>query len=152
MKCYNTQIMTFSQAEPKRSQTKKFQRQVWLQIYFPIAFVIFILGVLAATLSLNQKGTASVWGDASLIMLFIPVFVIGLILLLLLIAFAYLVARLVGYLPTPMSGIHQRMKDLDYSTRRLSRTISRPFFFPSAVSSAIRAAFRGWASIFERRY
>jgi len=150
MWCYNTQIMTLPDVEPKRSQSKKFRRQVWLQIYLPLALGIFTLAILVGGLLLNQTGTESVGADASLTMILIPVLVLGLIFLVLLIALSYLVARLVGYLPTPMSRIHRRLMLLDRTTQRLARSISRLFMYPGALLAAIAAALRGLASIFKR--
>ena len=144
--------MTRPLEEPERSLTKKFRRQGWLQIFFPIASGIFILGLLVGSLSLNQIGSASGWADASLTMMIIPLLGLGLILLVVLIALSYIVARLVGYLPTPMSRFHGRIKMIDHSTRRLAHVISRPFMYASAAKAAIAAVFRGVASLFERRY
>lgn len=142
--------MELPQEEPKRSQSKKFRRQVWLQIYLPVFSGFFILGILVASLSLNQKGTASDFADASLTIILIPLLGLGLILLVLIIALSYLVARMVGCLPTPMSRIYSKIKMLDQSTRRFARIISRPFMVPSAVAAAIAAVLRGLASIFKQ--
>jgi hypothetical protein len=126
-----------------------FRKNVWLQIYLPILLGVIALVVLVASIWASQQGRASVWADVSLVMLIIPTFIIGLILLAILGALAYGIAYLIGVLPDPFRRLQEIMNRVSASFEKGSNIAAKPFIFPGAVGAAIRAIFKGIASVFK---
>jgi ABC-type dipeptide/oligopeptide/nickel transport system permease component len=128
-----------------------FRKNVWLQIYLPILLGVIALAILVAIIWTGQQGTASVWADVSLMMLIIPTFIIGLILLVILGGLTYGIAYLIGVLPDPFRRLQEIMNQVSASFERGSKIAAKPIIVPSAVGAAIRAIFKGIASIFKER-
>jgi ABC-type dipeptide/oligopeptide/nickel transport system permease component len=128
-----------------------FKKHVWLQIYLPLLLVVVAITILVAILWVNQQGKASVWADVSLVMLIIPTFIIGLILLVLLVGVTYGAAYLIGVLPDPFRRMQEIMNQVSDSVERGSKMAAKPVIVPKAAGSAIQAIFTGIISIFKRR-
>jgi hypothetical protein len=96
------------------------------------------------------SGSASVWADASLVMLIIPAFVMGLILLIFLAAFVYGIWYLIGILPEPMRQVQDIVKRIADSTERFANLAAKPVIIPRALRAGIGAAIKGILSIFSK--
>lgn len=129
----------------------RFRKTVWWQIYLPIILFLVLLAILVAFLWASQTGTASAWGDASLVMLSIPAFILGLILLLILAGIAVAITYLIRSLPDPFRRLHEFMERVFETTERASKIVTKPVMLPSAIGAAIRAVFVGIASIFKKQ-
>jgi ABC-type dipeptide/oligopeptide/nickel transport system permease component len=128
-----------------------FKRHVWLQIYLPILLIVVAITILVAILWVNQQGKASVWADVSLVLLIIPTFILGLILLVLLVGVTYAIAYLIGVLPDPFRRLQEIMNQISDSAERGSKMAAKPVIVPKAAGSAVQALFDGIISIFKRR-
>ena len=128
-----------------------FRRHVWLQIYLPILLVVLALAVLVVILWVNQQGKASVWADVSLVMLIIPTFILGLILLVILAAVTYGIFYLIGVLPDPFRRVQEIMNQVSDTAERGSKMAAKPIIVPKAAGAAVEAIFKGIISIFKRR-
>ena len=127
-----------------------FKKHVWLQIYLPILLVVLATAILVTILWVNQQGKASVWADVSLVMLIIPTFILGLILLVLLVGVTYGIAYLIGVLPDPFRRVQEIMNQVSDSADRGSRMAAKPVIAPKAAVAAVQAIFTGIASIFKK--
>ena len=128
-----------------------FRKHVWVQIYLPIILFVLAIAILVAILWMNQQGKASVWADASLVMLIIPIFILGLILLIILVAVTYGIAYLIGVLPDPFRRMHEMMNQVSAYVERGSNMAAKPIIVPKATWTAVHAFFQGIASIFKTR-
>lgn len=128
----------------------RFRKTVWWQIYIPIILFVVLLAVLVAVMWTSRTGTASAWGDVSLVLLSVPAAILGLILLLLLAGCAVAITYLIRILPDPFRRLVDILDQVFETTERVSKIVSKPVIVPSAIWAAIRAVFVGIASIFRR--
>ena len=127
-----------------------YRRKVILQIYLPLLLILIAVGVLVGSIWVTGSGSASVWADLSLVMLIIPAFVVGLILLIFLAAFVYGIWYLLGIIPEPMRQLQDIVKRVATSTEHYANLAAKPMILPRALSSGISAAIRGVLSIFSK--
>ncbi len=127
-----------------------YRRVVILQIYFPFLLILIVVGALVGSIWVTGSGSASVWADASLVMLIIPAFVIGLILLIFLAALVYGIWYLIGILPEPMRQLQDIGKRIADSTERFANIAAKPVIIPRALTAGIGAAIKGILSIFSK--
>jgi ABC-type dipeptide/oligopeptide/nickel transport system permease component len=127
-----------------------YRRVVILQIYFPFLLILIVVGALVGSIWVAGSGSASVWADASLVMLIIPAFVMGLILLIFLAAFVYGIWYLIGILPEPMRQVQDIVKRIADSTERFANLAAKPVIIPRALRAGIGAAIKGILSIFSK--
>jgi len=140
----------------QKSEDKKnpldvsYRKVVVLQIYFHFLLVLILVGVLVGSIWVTGSGSASVWADLSLVMLIIPAFVIGLILLIVLAAFVYGIWYLIGIIPEPMRQLQDIVKRVAASTERFTNLAAKPVIIPRALRAGISAAIKGILSIFSK--
>ena len=127
-----------------------FRNKVRLQIYLPILLGVIGQVILVASIWTTGQGTESVWADVSLMMLIIPAFIMGLILLVLLGVLAYGVAYVIGVLPEPFRRLQEILTQISVSVEKASNLAAKPIILPRAVGAAVEAAFKGIRSIFTR--
>lgn len=127
-----------------------YRRVVILQIYLPFLLMFIVVGVLVGSLWVTGSGSASAWADASLVMLIIPAFVMGLILLIFMAAFVYGIWYLIGILPEPMRQLQDMGKRIAAYTERFGNLATKPVIIPSALRAGISAAVKGILSIFSK--
>lgn len=128
-----------------------FRKHVWVQIYLPILLFVIALAVLVTILWVNQQGSASVWADVSLVMLIIPTFILGLILLVILVGLTYGIFYLIGVLPDPFRRLHDMITEASAYVERGSNMAAKPIIAPRAAKAAMKEFFRGIISIFKLR-
>lgn len=143
--------------DPYRSDSGKrhplddaFRNKVRLQIYLPILLGVIGLVILVASIWTTGQGSASAWADASLVMLIIPVFIVGLIFLVLLGAIAYGVAYVIGILPEPFRRLQEILTQFSVSVEKAGNMVVKPIILPRAAGAAVKAAIMGIRSIFTR--
>ena len=106
------------QATTKKSPGQLHSRQLWLQILLPLAVFLVIaitLGVLSALKAGSSPEVNQVWSSISIILLMLPYFLIGALLLV-------LVILLIAVLTRAPRGISQNMGILAYYINKLKNT------------------------------
>jgi hypothetical protein len=134
----------------QRPQSVAFRRQVGRWILLPLVLGLLVLGLIIALFSANQVGSFSAWADVSLIFLLIPVCLSGLLVLAVLAGLVYLFIMIITWIPQPAYQIELALRRVDRAVQRVSRVVSRPFMFPSAIAAAFTQVFRSIASIFQQ--
>lgn len=129
----------------------RFRKTVWWQIYLPIILFVVLLAILIAILWSSRTGTASAWGDISLVLLSVPAAILGLILLLILAGCAVAITYLIRSLPDPFRRLQEILDRVFETTEKVSKVVTKPVMVPSAVGAAIRAVLVGIISIFKRK-
>jgi TRAP-type C4-dicarboxylate transport system permease small subunit len=129
----------------------RFRKTVWWQIYLPIILFVVLFAILAAVLWSSRTGTASSWGDVSLVLLSVPAAILGLILLLILVGCAVAITYLIRFLPDPFRRLQEILDQVFETTEKVSKMVTKPVMVPSAAGAAIRAVFVGIISIFKRK-
>jgi hypothetical protein len=119
------------------------RRQMWTQILLPIllSVILFIaIIVLTSLATFRGYGDVSRWAAISTIWLVMPIMVVSLILLVLLCAVIYLLARLIGVIP-PYSHQAQRfVYRIEGFVRHGSEMIVKPALFVDAIKMQIKKA------------
>ena len=117
------------------------RKQVWMQILLPIlltvlAFIAVI--VLTSIATFRDNGDVARWAAISTIWLVLPVMIAGLILLAILLAIIYLLARLIGIIP-PYSDQAQRfVYQIEGYVKRGTEMIVKPVLFVDMIKSQIK--------------
>lgn len=137
---------------PRRSRRNPitraaFRRQVWLQIYLPLAVGVLLLAAAAAGLWRADLAGASAWADASAILLVLPVLVAALIPLVLFTGAIYLVTKLIGAIPEPAHRIQVALQDVARRAQRAQKLVTQPLGAARGLRGALRAALRRLASL-----
>jgi hypothetical protein len=120
----------------------RFRRQVWLEIYLPLAFGAASLAGAAYLLWRANLGAASAWADAATSLLLLPVLVLTLIPLVLLIAASAGLVILIRRLP-PVS---QRVQSLAFRMQVAVKRGADAAAAPMVIGESAGAAVRGWRS------
>jgi small-conductance mechanosensitive channel len=128
-----------------------FRRQVWLEIYLPLA--LGLVAVVGAAWSLWRSGMAapSAWADASTILLILPVLAVSLIPLLILIALSVGIILLVRRLPEATQRLQSIIYRVQWSVRRGADVAVKPWLMGESAGSAGRTGIAVLLSIFRRR-
>ncbi|HUH97473.1 MAG TPA: hypothetical protein VLZ89_08960 [Anaerolineales bacterium] len=117
------------------------RRQVWTQILLPILLTVLVflaVTVITGLATFRDHGQVARWAAISTIWLVIPVMLAGLILLVLLAALIYLLARLIGLIP-PYSYRAQRfVYRIEGHVKRGTAMLVRPVLFVDPIRSQIR--------------
>ena len=117
------------------------RKQVWMQILLPIlltvlAFIAVI--VLTSIATFRDNGDVARWAAISTIWLVLPVMIAGLILLAILLAIIYLLARLIGIIP-PYSDQAQRfVYQIEGYVKRSTEMIVKPVLFVDLIKLQIK--------------
>ena len=130
---------------------RAYRRQVWLQIYLPLA--LGILGLAAVVYLLAQRGLAapSAWADASLILLLLPVLTAALLPIVLFAGLAYLSGQLIQRIPDPASRVQDVMADVASRTLRAAAVAVQPMIVAQSGLAALARTARRLASIVKVR-
>jgi hypothetical protein len=124
-----------------------FKRQVRLQIYLPLGLFTVLLAGVVAWFWIGGIGDAGVWADVGLIMLIIPGLLVGLIVLALFVALAFLIGRLIGLIPEPANRLRLIFRRVERETTRGVDLALRPLVNLSALWSAVKTIGTSLASI-----
>ncbi len=141
------------QTSPKTADTlvseslKRHQKQRFWQISVPVGVsvvaILVILGLVILTaLDTQAGGPVSQWADASLIWLFLPALLFALVMVLILGALAYLLARLLRILPT-YTYLAQHYVGLAAVYIRIGADkVAAPFISVKSATATVSAFFR----------
>ncbi len=114
---------------------------MWIQILLPILLtvVIFIAVIVITSIAtFRDNGNVARWAAISTIWLVIPIMIAGLILLAILLAMIYLLARLIGVIP-PYSYQAQRLVyRIEGYVKRGTEMLVRPVLFVDLIKSRIK--------------
>ena len=111
---------------PNPVTRERHKREVLLQIMLPFLAFVLLLVVVAVVLAVFQVGQVGTWAEISTIFLIVPVLIASIIPLVLLVALAYGVTKLLGIIP-PYAHLVQNYfdKGLQY-VRRGADLVSEP--------------------------
>ncbi len=128
-----------------------FRRQVWLEIYLPLA--LGLAAVVGAAWGLWGTGmaTSRAWADASTILLILPVLAAGLIPLIVFAALSVGIILLIRRLPEATRRLQSIFYRVQWSVRRGTDVAVQPWLMGDSVRAAGRAGIRILLSIFQRR-
>lgn len=124
------------------------RRQVWLQIYLPLAIGLFMILMLIALIVWSQTGDASVWADLSLVLLFIAAIILGFLGLMVLVAATIGVIYLTRVIPPPFDQTRTAVLNAQRSVEEASQAAAKPIIAPRAASHALVTGVRYLAGIF----
>jgi predicted membrane protein len=117
------------------------RKQVWTQILLPILLTVLVfiaVIVLTSIATFRDNGDVARWAAISTIWLVLPVMIAGLILLAILLAIIYLMARLIGIIP-PYSDQAQRfVYRIEGYVKRGTEMIVRPALFVDLIKLQIK--------------
>ena len=119
----------------------------WLWIGIPLFVGVAVIAGLISMVIGFGVGTTSVWADASLIIVLLPLFLLGFIPLALLIGLSYGAARLVSWLPGPLDQFVGIMQRVARETRRGGGLVARPMVAFQGIMAAVANFLRGWIEI-----
>ena len=111
---------------------------MWLQVYLPLSLFTAAVIALVILLWVNSVGDTRVWADTALILVLIPTFVLGLILLALLLALAVLVGKLIGIIPEPAYQVSTFMRMVEKRVKRITDLVLQPVMTLSALVSSLK--------------
>ncbi len=115
-----------------------YRRQVWLQVYLPLILFTTALIAVVALLWVGGVGDTRVWADTALILVLIPTFVLGLILLALLLALAVLIGKLIGIIPEPAYQVSTFMRMVERQVKRITDLVLEPVKIFSALVASLK--------------
>ena len=124
------------------------RRQIWMQIYLPLGMGVMILAALVFWVWQAGFGAVTVWADVALVVVLIPLFVLGLIILIVLAGLTYGVFWLFGWLPDPLYRLQSIIARVERGTQKGADSVARPMLVVQAVIAMLEAAVASIASIF----
>lgn len=133
---------------PRPKPSPRYLRQVWLQIYLPLFVGLAALIGLVVILRSESIGTASVWADASTVILLIPVILLGFLFGLVCLALAFGLGYLIGWLPGPIRQGWEVLLQVKSGVRRGADVAARPLISIKGVWASLRAGVNAVTSIF----
>ena len=131
----------------REEKTRKTRRQIWLQIYLPLALGAIVLVGLGIWVVLAGFGTASVWADVGLVLIIIPTFIIGLLLFAALIGITYGLFRLIAILPDPMDRVFLAVERAGEVMSQGADHAVKPVFAVLKGGAALKATWRAIVSL-----
>ena len=135
---------------PKLKPDKAFRKIVWLQIYLPLIFIIFLVAGLVVVLWEGGVGSTSGWADAALVILMIPALLVGILILAIVAGLCYGVMYVVGWIPGPAKRVQEIATRVGYESRRFANMAVRPLMVPRAAKTAVVETIRYLVSIFSK--
>lgn len=124
-----------------------FRRQVWAQIYAPLAVGGLVLAALAAALWSGRGADASAWADGASILLMLPILVASVIPLALAAAAIYVIRIVLRRIPGPALRLQTAARELSRRADRAAGLVLRPFVVASGARAGLARGLRRLASI-----
>ncbi len=128
-----------------------FRRQVWLEIYLPLAVGLAVVIGAAWALWGSGMATPRAWADASTVLLILPVLVISLIPLIVLAALSVGIILLIRRLPEVTTRLQGILYRVQWSVRRGADAAVLPWMMADSARAAGRTGRDVLLSIFRRR-
>lgn len=123
---------------------RRHRKQVWRQIILPMALAVALMLVLTVLLIIvTARGSEDVgrWAAISTIWILLPVLLAGLVVFVLLVGLIYLMARLLGVLPT-YTGLAQDYVQLGaLYVQRFTEAAVKPIFAVDGLAAYFKAIF-----------
>ncbi|MBN2503562.1 MAG: hypothetical protein JXB38_22485 [Anaerolineales bacterium] len=112
---------------PNPVTRERHKREVRLQIILPFLAFVLLLVVLAVIFTVFEVGQVGTWAEISTIFLIVPVLIVSIIPLVLIVAVAYGVTKLLGIIP-PYARLVQNYFDLGLQyVKRGANLLTEPF-------------------------
>jgi hypothetical protein len=124
------------------------RRQIWMQVYLPLGIGVITLAALVLWVWQAEFGAVSVWADVALVVVLIPLFVLGLITLVVLAGLTYGAFWLFGWLPDPLHRLQSTIARVERGTKKGADGVARPMLVVQAVIAMLKAAVGSIVSIF----
>ena len=124
------------------------RRQIWMEIYLPLGIGVMILAALVIWVWQAEFGAVSVWADVALVIVLIPLFVLGLIILIVLAGLTYGVFWLFGWLPDPLHRLQSTIDRVERGAQKGADGVARPMLMFHAAMAMLKAAVGSMVSIF----
>ena len=124
------------------------RRQIWMQVYLPLGIGVITLAALVLWVWQAEFGAVSVWGDVALVVVLIPLFVLGLITLIVSAGLTYGAFWLFGWLPDPLHRLQSTIARVERGTQKGADGVARPMLVVQAVIAMLKAAVGSIVSIF----
>jgi hypothetical protein len=119
-----------------------------MQIYLPLGMGVMILAALVFWVWQAEFGAITVWADVALVLILIPLFVLGLIALIVLAGLTYGVFWLFDWLPDPLHRLQSIIARVVRETQKGADGVARPMLVVQAVIAMLEAAVASIVSIF----
>ena len=136
--------MKVSLPRPQHESYLKHRRQVTRQIILPVVLSALLMIALIVWISIatfRDNGDVGRWAAISTIWIILPIIMVGLIGLLVLIGLIYLMARLLGILPT-YTGLAQDYVHLGAGyDQRFTEAAVKPIFAVDGLAAYFKAIF-----------
>ncbi len=116
------------------------RKQMWTQILLPILLTVLVfiaVIVLTSIATFRDNGDVSRWAAISTIWLVLPVIIAGLVLLILLLAIIYLLARLISIIPPYSNQAQSFVHQIEGYVKRGTEMIIRPVLFVDLIKLQI---------------
>jgi hypothetical protein len=126
---------------PTHASYRRHRRQVWVQILLPVfigAAALLAAPLVAWVTAMDAGGDVSRWAAISTMWLLIPVMIGALILLVVVSALAYLMARISGWIPAYSYRIQRIAFGAEGGTRRAAVMIRKPVLAIRAAGDMLR--------------
>jgi hypothetical protein len=129
---------------PERESYLRHRRQLTRQIILPVVIASLLMVALIALIGVatfRDNGDVGRWAAVSTIWIVIPILLAGLVFLLILVGLVYLMARLMGRLPT-YTGLAQDYVHLGAAyAQRFTEAAVKPVFAVDGLAAYIKAIF-----------
>jgi hypothetical protein len=128
--------------EPVHESYRRHRRQLTSQIILPmvLAALLFIaMIVLINIATFRDNGDVARWAAISTMWILIPIFIMGLVFLVLLVGLIYLFARLLGIAPIYTGKAQDFVHKLAIRIRRAADMTVRPIITVNSVGATVKA-------------
>jgi hypothetical protein len=139
-------VRTVVQHETNHPSYRRHRRQVWTQILLPIlvAAAVIIAAIVAASLvTFRDGGDPGRWVAISTIWLAIPLLLAGVLVVVVLAAAAFLLARVAGILPQYSFKAQTATRRIESAVKRGGEMIRRPQLAMRSLANRVRGHSRG---------
>jgi hypothetical protein len=141
-------VSTTTRNETNHPSFRRHRRQVWTQILLPVLLIValVIAATVAASLATFQQGhDPSRWVAISTIWLAIPLLLAGLLVMVVLAAGAFLLARAAGVLPEYTFKAQMVTRQVESAVRRGGEMIRQPQLAIRSLANRVRGRLPGKA-------
>ncbi|HEY9151760.1 MAG TPA: hypothetical protein VIN60_02660 [Anaerolineales bacterium] len=117
------------------------RRQMWTQILLPVLLTVIVfitIIVITSIATFRNNGDIARWAAISTIWLVLPVMIAGLIVLVILMAIIYLLARLIGVIPPYSYQAQKIVYRIEGYVKRGAEMILKPMRFADLIKSQIQ--------------
>ena len=129
-------------SEAVTPSVKKYRHDLTWQIIVPIIVVGLIIIAGAVFISLGKTGSISLWSDISLIWILLPALFMAFIVVIILVAAIYGMARLVKATPRFTSRAQELTWQAALGIQKVAGATAKPFFWLGQAGAAFRALFK----------